>query len=290
MGAGVQIVINGILIGGIYACAGLGFSLVWGVMNIINIFHGATIMLGAYITFWLFHLYGIDPLVTVPVSMLTLFLIGYAVQRILINRILGGPLFMAIILTQGLTLIAVNLAFYLWTGDFRSIRPPYATWSLALGPLVVPFLRLIIFVASLLLTALLVVFLGWTKVGRAIRATRMDRETAALMGVEIEKIYALTFAIGSAIAAGAGSLIGTAFVVEPGMGDSFLLKSFVVCVIGGLGNMGGALVGGLTFGLVETIGVAVFGPGYKDAIAFILLVVILLIRPEGLFGREYYAR
>jgi branched-chain amino acid transport system permease protein len=284
-----QILVNGLLVGGLYACIALGFSLVWGVLNILNVLHGSLIMLGAYATFWLFHLLGLDPLASLPLTVVALFLFGYAVQRGIINQVVRAPMFMTLILTFGLDLIVVNVALYLWTGNIRSVAPPYGTATLSVLGVRVPLIRLAMFVLALLITALLFVFLTRTWSGRAIRAIRMDLEAARLMGVPIAHTYALTFGLGAAMAGAGGALMAVGFPFTPSVGSEYLARAFVICVMGGLGNMLGALVGGVMLGLVEQATTIVLGPGYQGFVTFVLLIATLLVRPQGLMGRTGYA-
>ncbi|MFQ5691577.1 MAG: branched-chain amino acid ABC transporter permease [Nitrospinota bacterium] len=286
----VQTLINSLLLGGIYATVAIGFSLVWGVMNILNILHGTFLMLGGYATFWMFQLYGIDPFVSMPITIALMFAVGYLTQWLVLNLVVRAPMFISLILTFGLELFAVNMALYFWTGDYRAVQTPYAGFSFKIGGLVIPFIRLALFSMGLLLTALLFWFMAKTRTGRAIRATRMDLEGARLMGVNIGRIYAITFGLGAALAGAAGSLVTVGFSISPVMDVEFLAKSFVICIIGGLGNMTGALVGGLVLGLAENFGSLYFGPGYQNAIGFVMLVLVLFIRPEGLFGKTGYAK
>lgn len=284
-----QILINGLLVGGLYACIALGFSLVWGVLNILNVLHGSLIMLGAYATFWLFHLLGLDPLISLPLTIVALFLFGYGIQRGIINQVVRAPMFMTLILTFGLDLIVVNLALYFWTGNIRSVTPPYATATLTVLGARVPFIRLAMFLLALLVTGLLFMFLNRTWSGRAIRATRMDLDAARLMGIPIAHTYALTFGLGAAMAGAGGALIAVGFPFTPGVGGEYLARAFVICVMGGLGNMLGALVGGIVLGLVEQAATVVLGPGYQGFVSFALLIATLLVRPQGLMGRTGYA-
>jgi branched-chain amino acid transport system permease protein len=285
----LQAVINGLLLGGIYAVVALGFSLVWGVMNVINVSHGAFVMLGAFATYWLFVLFGLDPFVGAPLAMVALFVVGYAIQKYVINLVVRAPIYMTLILTFGLDLLIVNLGLIAWSADFRSVNTAYAGQGLVLGPLVIPYARAGTLLLALLASAALFAFMDRTRTGNAIRATRMDLEAAEGVGVRIDRIYALTFAIGAALTGLAGGLISATLPITPIMGLTYTGKAFVVTALGGLGNMGGALVGGIVLGLAETLGATLFGPGYQDAIGYVLLVLILIVRPVGLLGRAYYA-
>lgn len=282
----IQILINSILLGGIYACIAVGFSLVWGVMNILNVLHGTFLMLGGYVTYWMFKLYGVDPFLSLPLSAAVMFVVGYFVQRVLINKIVRAPMFMSLILTFGLQMLVVRLAIYFFTGDFRSVQPSYASFSLKFFGLIIPFVRVAIFVLGVALTGILFWFMARTRTGRAIRATRMDLDSAQLMGVNIGKIYAITYGLGAAVAATAGSLVSVGFAISPVSDVEFLSKSFIICIIGGLGNISGALAGGLILGLAENFGALYLGPGLQNAVGYALLILVLFIRPSGLLGRK----
>ncbi|HEX9118218.1 MAG TPA: branched-chain amino acid ABC transporter permease [Anaerolineae bacterium] len=284
----MQTIVNGLLLGGLYAAVGLGFSLVWGVMNVINIAHGAIIMLGAYTSYWLFRLYGIDPFLTLPASMLLLFALGYVIQRYIINSVVKTGIFMTLIITWGLNLMLVNLALLLWKGDYRSVTTLYAGTGFQIGGVIVPYIRVGVVVLALALTLALQLFLTRTRTGNAIIATALNKEAAQLVGVNIGHIYAITYGIGAALAAAAGTLMSSVFVITPVMGDPFIGKAFVVAILGGLGTATGAVVGGLVLGLAETIGGAVIGPSYQEAISFIVLVLVLVIRPQGIIGRKFF--
>ncbi|HLI28408.1 MAG TPA: branched-chain amino acid ABC transporter permease [Chloroflexota bacterium] len=284
-----QAVLNGLLLGGIYALVALGFSLVWGVMNVINVSHGAFVMLGAFTTYWLFVRVGLDPFLGAPVAMALMFVLGYLLQKYVINLIVRAPMFMTLILTFGINLVIVNLGIVAWTGDVRSITTGLSGQGVVLGPFVVPYVRAATLLIALLATTALFVFMDRTRTGSAIRATRMDLLAAEGVGIRIDRIYALTFAIGAALAGLAGALISVTLPITPFMGFTYTGKAFVVTALGGLGNMAGALVGGLVLGVAETVGAALLGPGYQDAIGYALLVLILVLRPSGLLGRVGYA-
>jgi branched-chain amino acid transport system permease protein len=285
----LQSLINGILLGGVYACVGIGFSLVWGVANVINLTHGALIMLGAYVTFWAFRLGGIDPFLSIPLAMASMAVLGYAIQRFMVNYVVKVGVFMTLILTFGLQLVLIDSALFAFTGDYRSVTPSYAGAGLELGGVVVPYIRIGIFAVGLLLTWLLHLFMTYTRTGNAIRATALNKEAAQLVGVNIGHIYAVTFALGAALAGAAGAMLSTLFAVTPVMGNPLLGKSFVIACLGGLGNMWGSLVGGMVLGLAETVGAGIIGPSFQQAISFSLLVLILAIRPEGIVGKKFFA-
>lgn len=284
-----QVLINGLLLGGIYAAVGVGFSLTWGVLNIINIAHGAMVMLGAYITYFLFSAFGVDPFVSIPVSMALLFALGYALQRFLINRVIPYGVFMTLVLTFGISLFLIDMALLAFSGDYRSVTPGYAGAGLNFGGVILPYLRLGVFVTSLLLVFGLNAFLGRSKLGRAIRATALNRQSAQLVGVNVYQIYAITFGIGAAMAGAAGSLLSATITITPVLGNTFIGKSFVIATLGGLGTVQGALIGGLLLGLAESFGASLIGASYQQAIGFAILVGVLIFRPEGIMGKQFFA-
>lgn len=282
----LQYIVNGLLIGGLYGLAAVGFSLVWGVMGLINLAHGSLIMVGAYVAFWVFSSFRIDPFVGIIPAMVVLFLLGYLTQRWLINPVLRSSLIMVMMLTFGVDLVLQNLGLWLFTADYRSITTTYSGAGLALGSVVIPYTRLLIGILAALLAGVVHLFLTRTRMGRAIQATAQNRDAAQLTGVPVQHIYALTFGVGAAVAGAAGAMVSTIQAISPSIGASFLTKAFVVTVLGGLGHVSGAVLGGLVLGLAESLGAASFGPGYSEATGFLLLVLILIVRPQGLFGRR----
>lgn len=285
----LQLVINGMLVGALYTCIALGFSIMWGVMNLINLAHGTLIMLGAYIAFVLFAFGGIDPFLAIPVSAAVLFGIGYLLQRWVINLVIRGSIFLTLILTFGFDMVLVNVLLVLFTADTRSVTPAYSGQGFAYAEIVVPYIRIGVFVVALLLTYLLHLFLTRTKLGNAIRATSFDREAAELVGVDVARIFPLTFGIGAATAGAAGALVAMTYSISPVLGGSFTMKAFVVVVLGGLGSVPGAIVGGFTLGVVEHLSTLFVAPGYQEGIGFILLLLVLALRPSGFLGKQFYA-
>lgn len=284
----LQILINGLLLGCLYAMIAVGFSLVWGIMNIINVAHGALLMVGAYVTFWMFHRWGVDPFATIPVSMIVLFAIGYLLQRHLFNRLVRAPIFMTFILTFGVALIIENFSLYAFTAEYRSAQPAYSSAVIQVAGFPVPTVRIALALIAVALTSALFIFMARTRTGLAIRATRMNLEAAKLMGVQIGTIYAITFGLGAALAGAAGSLMSIAYVISPVMGSAYLLRAFTICILGGLGNIYGALIGGLVFGVVESFGGLFLGTGLQEVIGMVMLVVVLLLRPAGIMGKRFY--
>jgi branched-chain amino acid transport system permease protein len=283
----VQHVLNGLLQGCILALIGLGFSLVWGILNIVNLAHAAFIMLAAYLTYFLWSLAGIDPFVTLPITMAALFVAGYLLQRYVINMVMGASVLATFLLTFGFESLLVNLALRLFSADTRQSRPFYANASLTIGPLYLPYTQLGAVVAALLLTYLVYLFLDHTRTGSSIRAVGQDRVAARLMGIDIGRTYALTFGLGAALAAASGTLLSTTSGFAPNGFSSFNVLAFSVVVLGGLGSIPGALLGGLAFGLVyEFAGTYVLSQ--RDLVIFAILILVLVWRPTGLLGREGY--
>ncbi len=284
----LQAIVNGILFGSVYAMIGIGFSLVWGVMNIVNLAHGSFIMIGAYLSFTLYAAYRIDPFLSIPLVMAALFLLAYGVQYFLINRVVRGPSFVTLTFTFGLQILIANLCLLIWTADYKSVKLPYSSAGLELGGLVIPLVRFGIFGVAVLVTFLFYLFMRKTKVGIAINATALNFEGARTVGVDVDKIYAITYAVSAALAAAAGALISPIMSINPFTGGALVGKAFVISILGGLGSTVGALVGGLTLGLVETIGTAIFPSAIQDFLGFAVLVLVLVLRPQGLLGKRFY--
>jgi len=283
----LQLLVLGLLAGGVYVGVGVGFGLVWGVLNIVNLAHGALVMVGGYLTWTLFTRLGLDPFLSLPLDALLLFTIGYLLQRGVINRVIRAPLLFTFLLTFGVNLVVINLLLLLFKSDFRSVTPSYAGAGLELGVLVIPFTRLGALVVALLLAAGLAFVLNRTRTGLAIQAVGADRDAAQLVGIDLRHTYALTFALGAACAGVAGGLITLIQAITPTAGEPYTLQAFVVVILGGLGRVTATVAGGLLFGLIEVFGQSIPGSGsvYANAIAFGLLVLVLILRPQGLMGR-----
>jgi branched-chain amino acid transport system permease protein len=281
----VQALINGLLMGGVYAVYSSGFSLIFGVMNIVNIFHGELIMIGAFTTYWLFTLYHIDPFLTLPLSMITVGVLGYIIQRVLINRVVESPPMISYICTFGVHLILANLALLLWSADFRTVTTSYSGIGFSLGPITIPIARLVTFFIAILTTFAIYLFLEKARYGKAIRAASQDKDMARLVGIDIKNVYALTFAVGAAITGMAGGLLSTYFVIYPQMGLPYTIIAFCVVVLGGMGYIPGALVGGLLLGVIQSLTATYLNSGLSVAVTFILLFIILILKPRGIMGK-----
>jgi branched-chain amino acid transport system permease protein len=285
----LQTLVNGILLGGLYACIGVAFSLLYGVMNLLNLAHGSLIMIGGYISFFVYQRFGVDPFLSLPLSMISLFVIGYLVQKFIINRVIDANIFMVMILTFGIDLILINLALLLWSADYRTLNTPYSSLNIQLGPVVVPILRLGVFCAALLLTAALALFMRFTGTGQAIQATALDPYAARLIGIDVMRMYAVTFGISAALAGAAGSLLAMVMPIYPELGAPLTLKAFIVAVLGGLGGFYGALIGGIVLGVVELAGAYVIGPSYQVGIGVAILLTVLIFRPQGILGKRFFS-
>ncbi len=284
----VQVLINGLLLGGLYACMAIGFSVIWGVMSIINLAHGSMIIMGAYITYWIWRDYGIDPFATIPVSGAALFCFGFFLQKYLLNRIVATSVFLSLIFTFGLDMVLTNVHLELFQADLRAVHTGYATSSLVIGSLFVPYARLAVFGTAIALTLFLMVLMNRTRIGNAIKATSFDVEAAELVGINTKQVYSITFAIGAMMAGIAGSLVATVHQFSPFGSVAFTTKSFVVVILGGLGSIPGAIAGGLVLAVAEAY-TAYWQPGYAELVSFGLLLAVLVVRRRGLFGKRFYA-
>jgi branched-chain amino acid transport system permease protein len=281
----IQSLITGILLGGVYAAYSAGFSLIFGVMGVVNIFHGELVMLGAFVTYWMFTLLKIDPFLTIPFSLVSMFVFGFLVQRYVINRVVEAPPMISYILTFGIHLIIAYSALWVWTADFRTVTTSYSGFNADIGGIIIPYARLATFGLALVVVAGLYILLHKSDVGRAIQATAQDKEVARLMGVKVHRIYAITFGIGAAITGVAGSLIATYFIIYPQMGLPYTIIAFCVVVLGGMGYIPGALWGGLVLGIVQSLTATYLNSGLSGAFSFILLFIMLIVRPAGIVGK-----
>ena len=278
----LQGIVSGLLAGGVYAMIALGMALIFGVMRVINVAHGTLLMLGGYVTYWLFAFFGLNPFVSLIVSFPLLFLVGVLLQKFFISRVVGAPELSSLILTFGLSILITNLAVLSWTSDYRSVE--FLTGSFLLGPIAVSKPRLVTFIYALFITVAAFIFLNKTKIGKAIRATSQHRELAQVCGINVRRIDLITFGIASGLAGAGGSLISVMYSIFPEMGRGYVFKSFLVIVLGGAGNYPGAFLGGLLLGVVEGLTSLLLTAQLSEVIAYVLLVLVLLIRPTGLLG------
>ena len=284
-----QALINGILFGAVYAMIGIGFSIVWGVMGIVNLAHGSFIMVGAYISFTLFAAYGLDPFLSVPLVMAILFVAAYFIQKLLINRIVQGPAFITLTFTFGLQILIANICLLIWKADLRSAKLSYSSDSFFENAhITVPLVRFGIFAAAIILTILFYIFMRKTRTGIAINATALNYEGARTVGVDVGNIYAITFALSAALGGAAGALMLPITSMNPFFGGDIISKAFVISVLGGLGSTVGALVGGMTLSLAETLGTVFLPSSAQELIGFVFFVAVLVFRPQGLMGKRFY--
>jgi branched-chain amino acid transport system permease protein len=277
--------VTGLLLGGLFAVTALGLSLVFGVMRLINLVHGELVVLGAYLAFELATHASLDPLVTIVIVAPAALLLGYPVQRILLTPVMRKGAEPALLTTFGLSIIAQNVFLLLFSGDTRSINASYATSSLTVFGIQIPTMYLISFGFAVVMCGGAQTILRRTAAGRAVRASAEDAEAAEVMGIDIRRVYAWIYGIAAACAAVGGVLVGLTFSFDPTAGTTYLLTGFAVVVLGGLGSVKGTFYGGLLLGLVESVGAAFFGDGYRDFIGFMAFLIILTVRPQGLFGR-----
>jgi len=277
-----QVVVSGLLAGALYAMVALGLALIFGVMRVINIAHGTLLMLGAYVTFWWSQLLGINPYLSLVASMPLMFLLGMLLQKFMVSRVVDAPELSSLLLTFGISIALVNVAQLAFTSDLRSVE--YLTGAWLVGPIAFSKSRVIAFVFALAITGFAFWFLQKTKIGKAIRATSQSSEVAMVCGINVHRIQLYSFGFGSALAAAGGTLVAVMIAIQPEMGAVYTFKSFLVIVLGGAGNYPGALIGGLLLGLVEQLASLFLTTQLSEAVAYVLLVIVLLVRPTGLLG------
>ncbi|TLU84893.1 MAG: branched-chain amino acid ABC transporter permease [Chlorobium sp.] len=283
----LQPLLSGILTGGVYALAGIGMSLVFGVMNISNFAHGDLMMLGMYMAYFAFTLLHIDPYLSLVLIIPTAFFFGFMLEKLFINRVIHHPHQNQILLTIGLGLIMSNTALLAFTSDPKILTTTYSSSAFNLpGDISISLPLLLSFLITCVIISILYLFLAKTSTGMALRATSQNREAAQLMGINVAKMSAIAFGIGTALAATAGALIAPTYYIHPLAGHSFLLKAFTICVLGGLGSVVGAGVGGIIIGVVEAMSSTYLSTDWKDVIVFVLFLAVLLLRLEGLFGKK----
>lgn len=277
-----QVAVNGLLLGGLYALAAAGLNLIFGVMRVINLAHGEFLMLGAYVTYYAFSRLDLDPLLSLPLSMLATFGLGWLLMRFLVRRAVDGPELMSLLVTYGLAVMISNLGLFFFEGVFRSV--PVYIGSVPFLGLAVSKARGIAFLASLAVSGGTYLFLRHSVLGKAIRATSQQPEVAVACGIDIGSVRCFTFALGAAMAGAAGTLLITFLSVSPSIGGVFILKAFAICVIGGMGSFTGALGGGLILGVAESLTAYAANTQIAEAVPYLLLLLVLLVRPQGLLG------
>ena len=281
-----QLLVSTVLLGGIYALIAVGLTLIFGIMRVVNFAHGEFLMLGMYLAFWSFTLWGLDPYFLLVVAVPLFFAIGLGVYALVMRGVIHASHNVQIFTTVGLSTALQNVALVFWTGDFRFVRPWESSIVVRILGAAFNLSQVIAFAVALLFTLALFAFMKWTHAGRVMRATAQDGEAATLMGIDTDRVYRLAFAMGIACVGVAGVLVSPLYSVYPTAGLQFVLLAYVVVVLGGLGDMVGALLGALIVAAVEVIGSYVFGSAWKEVIYFVLFIAVLVFRPAGLFGQR----
>ena len=282
----VQSLISGILIGGVYALIGIGLTIIFGVMRVINFAHGDILMVGMYGTYYLFAIGHVDPFLSIIITIPLMFLFGAALQKLFINRILGALPQNQILLTIGLGLVMSNTVMLAFTSDYKILTTTYSSSSMKILGISVSTPLVISFAITAVITMALYWFLLKTDTGQAIRATAQDREAARLMGINVKRMSMIAMGLGAALAGTAGALISPTYYIFPQVGSAFTLKAFVITVLGGMGSIVGATLGGVLIGVAESVGGVYFGSGWKEVVVFVLFLLVLLFKPSGLFGKS----
>ncbi|MBS7646486.1 branched-chain amino acid ABC transporter permease [Candidatus Bathyarchaeota archaeon] len=277
-------IINGILLGGLYAVIGLGLSLVFGVMKMVNLAHGAFVIFGSYMGLVLLTVLGLDPIIAIVLIAPTLFVVGYIAQKFLINRAYRLGAEPSLLITYGISIILANLFQQIFSPYFKSLVTPYAIEGLKIGPYSIPLIYVLDFIASFIAMLVLHWLLNRTYVGLSIRCASQDPVAAKLMGMRIDHVYALTLGISLFFASIAGVFLGLTFPFNPASSFTYLFIAFGVVVIGGLGSMAGTFIGGIVLGLSQTLGSYFLGVGLQTFAGFIVIFIMLAIRPQGIFG------
>lgn len=285
----LQTIADGLVLGGIYALSAAGFSLIFGVLHVINLSHGVIVLIGAYIALIISSTLHVDPFVAMPAVMLLLFCFGYVYQRWLVQYAIEQSELGSMLLTFGVALMLQNILIWLFSPDMRSITPSYAFNSLRLGGLTFEPVRLAALFSSLLLLGCLALILKWTSLGRVIRATAQQTLAARLCGVNVRHVFALTFAVSAAFSGASGIVIGIMLPFSPVDEAMWTLNAFIVVTLGGVGSPAGAIIGGLLLGVISTMTSQYAGPAFPNAAMFLILVIMLLVRPNGLLGNAFSA-
>jgi branched-chain amino acid transport system permease protein len=280
----LQQIADGLLIGLMYSLVAIGLTLIWGVMNIVNFAHGDFLMLGMFTSFWLFTLFGIDPIFSIPISFICMFVLGTLIYRFIVSKVMKGPMLAQLVVTFGVSIFISNLAVYFWTPDFRLLPATIlqGMWHIGGVNLSVP--KVAASFGSVIASVSMFLFLKRTKTGKAILATEMDRDAALLMGINTDRINSLSFGIGSALVGVAGAFLATYYYIYPQVGGLFGTIAFCVVALGGFGSIEGAFIAGILVGLAQTLGGFFFDPSYKYAIVFSIYLITIWIRPQGLRG------
>lgn len=281
----LQHLVNALILGSTYALLGIGLTLIFGIMRVVNFTHGELYALGAYAVFFLEVSLGVNFFLALVLAVIVGCAVGAVIEFVLLRPLLDADIDTTMLVMIGAWIVMQNTELLYWGGVSKAVMTPFPDEPLQVGPVFVSWLRLFVLVVALILIGATYALINRTKLGKAMRATFQDRDTAALMGVNIKGIYTATFAIGSGLAAAAGALLGPVFLVTPSMGDLASLKAFAIVILGGLGNITGATLGGFILAFVEEIGAGYISSGYRDAMGFLIIIIVLLFKPTGLFAR-----
>jgi branched-chain amino acid transport system permease protein len=281
----LQHLVNAVILGGTYALLGIGLTLIFGIMRVVNFTHGELYAFGAYTVYLITPVLGLNFFFALVVAVIAGMLLGAVIELALLRPMRGADIDTVMLVMIGGWIVMQNLELLAWGGVAKAIVTPFPEAPLVIGPVSVSWLRVFVLAAALLLIVASYLLIHRTRLGKAMRATFQDSNTAALMGVHIAGIHTATFAIGSGLAAAAGALLGPVFLVTPTMGDLASLKAFAIVILGGLGNITGATIGGFLLALVEELGAGYVSSGYRDAMGFLIIIVVLLFRPTGLLAR-----
>lgn len=281
----LQTVLSGVLIGLVYALVAVGLTLIFGVMDIVNFAHGEFLMLGMYASFWGFALWKLDPIYTLPLTMILLFAVGALLYRLVIRRITDAPMVSQIFATFGIMILLRGLAQYLWKPDFRSVDHTIVAGRFAVAGMQFGLPQVVAAAGAVITTGSVWWFLKYTRLGAALEATAADKEAAALMGIDAQKMFALAWGIGAACAGVAGALLSTYYPIFPEVGSTFILLAFVLVALGGFGSVPGALWAGILVGVVEVVGGFLWDPAYKMVLVLSLYLLVVWFRPQGLMGK-----
>jgi branched-chain amino acid transport system permease protein len=282
----LQHLVNMLVLGGTYALLGIGLTLIFGIMNVVNFTHGVLYTLGAYVMFIVVQELGLNFFLALPVAIVVGWALGAIIELTLLRPLRGSDIDTTMLVMIGAWIAMQSGTLWIWGGVAKSVATPFPEQPLVLGPVSVSWLRLFVLAAAALLIVVTYFLINRTKLGSAMRATFQDHDTASLMGVNVDLIYTSTFAVGSSLAAAAGALLGPVYVIFPQMGDLAAVKAFAIVILGGLGNITGAVLGGFILALAEELGAGYVSSGYRDAMGFLIIIAVLIVKPTGLFARS----
>lgn len=281
-----QHLVNAMVLGSTYALLGIGLTFIFGIMRVVNFAHGELYTFGAYMVYLFSVILGVNFVLAIVLAIALGIMLGAIIEFTLLRKLRGADIDTTMLVMIGAWIIMQNVEQLVWSGVAKSIPMPFPDEPLSLGFVSVAWSRVFVFVVAVVLIVVSQMLIQRTRLGKAMRATFQDRDTAALMGININAIYLATFALGSGLAAAAGALLGPIFIVMPSMGNLAVLKAFAIVILGGLGNMKGAALGGFILAIVEEFGAGYVSSGYRDAMGFLLIILVLMVKPTGLFARS----